>query len=231
MLSKFLCMSALCSGLFFSISNAQAADVTDGMSETLAVEKMICAKAYLPATGKNSPTYQAGISSEGKAVVPADINSAPSMTQAKISSDFIEVPMTIDLAKRMNLPQIGAEAEMPVANLRIYNSGRIEYNGQDISSQANSMCGVAQKSDTHDKANNIAKIEPAAGQDSMMAAPSVTMPQPTSDYVPDQVAPPEQMPLAGSVVRSSTSPEPVIEYKLQRGTVNKANIQMPQSQY
>lgn len=200
-------------------SVAMAADKTDGKSETMAVEKIICNKTFVPATGSQSPDYKAGVDVDGNPVAAADINSVP----VNAAPDYVEVPMTIDLAKRMNLPQVGAEAEMPVANLKLYKNGKVEFNGQDISSQASTLCGVAEKKS---EMKDVTKVEPAAGQDQMIAAPSITASPEEPRYQADMVAPHNIEPAAGSVAASTTTPPPRIEYKLQQQTVNRAPVNM-----
>lgn len=196
-------------------SLALAADRTkDVGSEGFAVEKMICNQAYVPATGAQSPNYQAGVDVNGNAVAPADVSPI-----ANAAPDYIEVPMTIDLAQRMGLSQVGLEGKMPVANLKLYKTGKVEYNGQDISSNAATLCGFAKKSET--KPSH--QVEPAAGQDAMIAAPSVTVEPDTSNYYqPDGVAPDDKTPVAGSVAASTTSSEPKVQIQIQRSTVNRA---------
>ncbi len=197
-------------------SIAMAADKTDGKSESFAVEKIICNKAYAPATGVQSPDYKAGV--DGDTVASADLNPMP-----MAMPDYIEVPMTIDLAKKMNLPQVGAEAEMPVANLKIFKNGKVEYNGQDISSNAGTLCGVTEQKS---EAVEINKVEPAAGQDQMIAAPSVTMPPKENIYHSDRVAPQNIEPQAGSVAASTTVSPPKLNYKMPEGTAARAPVNM-----
>lgn len=204
--------------LMTSVSGAAlAADKTDGKSESLAVEKLICNKSYVaPASGMDSPNYQAGVDVNGKAVAPADIASAPVVSLP----DYIEVPMTIDLAQKLGTLPAGAEMKLPVANLKLYKNGKVEYNGQDISSNAASFCGVANKSDA--KKTDVNKIEPAAGQDQMTVAPSLTQTPPTRPQFQTPPQPEDLEPQAGSVVKSTTSPQPKIIYKLQQGTQSKS---------
>ena len=196
-----------------------AADKTDGKSGGLAVEKIICHAAYTKAEGKASPDYQAGVDSAGKSVAPADLASvAPAA-----APDYIEVPMTVDLAKKMGLSQVGLEGKMPVANLKLYKDGRVDYNGQDIRSNAAALC-AGQKTSQNNRSGSksAAMIEPAAGQDQMIAAPSLTSnPDPRQAYHADSVAPQGFVPQAGSVAASSTGPEPKMEFKIQRGTANR----------
>jgi hypothetical protein len=183
---------------------ALAKDKTDVNSSTYAVEKLICNKTNVPATGAASPTYQAGVDGDGNAVAPADVTAVPTAMP-----DYIEVPVTIDLARKLGTAPTGTEINAPVANLKLYKDGRVEYNGQDISSNAASMCGYPDKSDRKQQ-----KIEPASGR--LMAAP-VAPPE-----IPDDVTP-----QAGSVAPSSTSAPQKVIYKLQQGTQSRtpANVQ------
>lgn len=217
-------------------STPKASDVN---SAGYAVQSMICSKLYVPATGNQSPTYQAGINAQGNAVAPADINPA---VGADNTPDYVEVPMTIDLAKRMGLSQPGAEMKMPVANLKLYKDGRVEYNGQDISSNASSMCGAGPRSALPVENSEIQtssviqseeiamaakmSVEPAAGghePSAAAASATTTQPDPRNDYRSDSVAPDDTTPQAGSVAASATStPPPKRPIQIQRGTVNMA---------
>ncbi|PZP56414.1 MAG: hypothetical protein DI586_03795 [Micavibrio aeruginosavorus] len=123
---------------FVSLSTAaQAADPTDGISSSVAVERIICKPAMVH-TPSSDVAYQGGVDVNGNAVAPADINSAPQI----VSSTYTEVPLNIDLAKKLNLSQ-PAVMESNFGNLKVYNDGRVLYNGQDISSNVNSLCGRA----------------------------------------------------------------------------------------
>ncbi len=206
------------SGMAFA-ADKSVAKVTDVDSGTFAVERMICSKIYVPATGIQSPTYQAGIDAQGNSVAPADIDPV-----ADNSPDYVEVPMTIDLAKKMGVAPVGAEMKMPVANLKLYKDGKVEYNGQDISSNAASLCGVAQKSGVAPQSLPMDTIEAAAGQGQMITAPSTTVnPDTRNDYQSDSVASDNVEPQAGSVAASSTStPPPKVPLQIQRSTVNMA---------
>lgn len=197
---------------------AFAKDKTDGKSGSVAVEKLICSKLYVPATGAASPTYQAGVDVNGKAVAPADISSVPMVN----TPDYIEVPMAIDLAQKLGTSPTGAEMKLPVANLKLYKDGRVEYNGQDITSNAGALCGVAQTGAPKDENNKTpAQVAPASGHEkTMMSAPSAPSAAPMA-YVPP-IQPEETVPQAGSVAASSTTPPPKIIYKLQQGTAAKS---------
>lgn len=82
--------------------------------------------------------YQPGVNAKGKAVMPADID-----TPLNGKIDIIQVPVTIDMAQRADLG-LPADTEMDstVAVLNIYQDGRIDYNGQDISQRTTYLCGL-----------------------------------------------------------------------------------------
>lgn len=131
---------AAAAALLVSVSsNAFAKDPTDGQSENIAVQTMICKQLYVhkPTADTN---YQAGVDVNGKAVAPADLPGTTNFAAAP--GDYIDVPLTVDLAKRLNQPvPDGVKMEGVMGNLRLYKDGRIVSNGQDISQQANVMCG------------------------------------------------------------------------------------------
>lgn len=116
---------------------AEAADKTDGLSSAIAVERILCkpAMAYTPSS---DVTYKPGVDVNGNPVATADLNAAPS--QVPMQAHYTEVPLNIDLARKLNISR-PAEAQMTVASLRIYDDGRVLYNGQDITQQANVVCG------------------------------------------------------------------------------------------
>lgn len=114
---------------------AQAADKTDGVSSAIAVERILCKPAMIH-TPSSDVAYKPGVDVNGNPVATADLNPAP----APLQSHYTEVPLNIDLARKLNLSR-PAEAEMNVASIRIYDDGRVLYNGQDITQQANVVCG------------------------------------------------------------------------------------------
>jgi hypothetical protein len=78
--------------------------------------------------------YQPGVDVKGRAVMPADIN-----TSMKSTLNPIQVPVTVDLAQGLNIPA-GTEMDGAVAILNIYEDGSVDYNGQDITSNARYAC-------------------------------------------------------------------------------------------
>lgn len=131
---------ALAAALLVSVSSmAFAKDPTDGNSENIAVQTMICKKLYVH-TPSADTNYKPGVDVNGNAVAPADLPSTTNFAAAP--GDYIEVPMTVDLAQRLNQPiPEGVKMEGIIGNLRLYKDGRINYNGQDVQPQADVMCG------------------------------------------------------------------------------------------
>ena len=80
--------------------------------------------------------YKAGVDVHGNSVVPADINAAPTMVP-----DIVRVPMTVELAKLMNIMPKGVELKAGVGLIEIFKNGHVAYNGLDISSQMAVLCG------------------------------------------------------------------------------------------
>ena len=83
--------------------------------------------------------FKPGVDVNGKAVVSADL--AP---PAKAMPEKVVVPMTVDMAQYMNmadrLPE-GMELDANLGSMEIYPDGQVLYNGQDITSNANTACG------------------------------------------------------------------------------------------
>lgn len=117
---------------------AFAQDATDGKSSSVAVEKMICQRLYThqPSADTN---YQPGVDVNGKAVAPADVQTPFQATQ----TNYIEVPLQVNLANRLSVNSQDKEMYATLGNLRLYNDGRVLYNGQDLTQQAMVMCGQA----------------------------------------------------------------------------------------
>lgn len=180
-------LSVMVSVGLFSSSAVFAKDPTDGISPALAVGKIMCEKMYVGHTPSPDVSYQAGVDVDGNAVTPADL-SAP----VAVVPDFLEVPMTYDLARAMklSLPE-GVEMNAVIGTLKLYKNGRVEYNGQDISAPASEFCGTT------------LPVEP----------PVTEIPRETDVPV---------TPVAGSVASSTTVEEPKAKpaFELPRSTVN-----------
>lgn len=83
--------------------------------------------------------FQPGVDVRGKAVMPADLNAAPIPVP-----DVITVPLSIDLSRRLqNANVAGLELDAPMGLLEFHKSGRVVYDGKDLTSQVYALCGVA----------------------------------------------------------------------------------------
>lgn len=176
---------------------AQAKDPTDGKSEGLAVEKMICQQLYIHKPAADV-AYQPGVDVNGNAVAPADL---PSEGASIGVPDYIEVPMTVDLAQRLQQPvPEGVKMEGVIGNLRLYKDGRISYNGQDVLPQAGALCGTDLKVE-----------EPAAAEVQPMY---------------NTISP--QTPLSGATAQSATqTPPPPGDMKMKLSTKSANFTGMP----
>lgn len=85
--------------------------------------------------------FQPGIDQKGRAVAPADIDADMAGAAPIRSFESIEIPVELDLAQRfgLNLPS-GVELKPYVALISIHKDGRVDYNGQDISRKAHTLC-------------------------------------------------------------------------------------------
>lgn len=202
--------------LMTSVSSAAlAADRTDGKSESYAVREIICRQTYVPATGAASPDYQPGVDVNGNPVAPADLAG----DTGSLSPDYIEVPMTIDLAKKMDLLPTGAEMKLPVANLKLFKDGKVEYNGQDVTSRTTELCGQRGPKKT-DEGKPVVNAAEDKAHAQMRVAPSETVnPKPVRKF-PSPTQPEDMTAQPGSVAQSSTGPVPKVEIQLPKGAIN-----------
>lgn len=131
---KYLILALAASVSFANL--AHAADATDGKSSAIAVERIMCERTMIH-TPSADTNYQAGVDVNGKPVAPADLNAAPI---ASVDTTYTEVPLTVDLANKLNLSR-PAEMNALVGRLKLYKDGRVFFNDQDITNQANVVCG------------------------------------------------------------------------------------------
>lgn len=80
--------------------------------------------------------YQPGVDIKGNAVAPADIG-----TTLDTGIYPLRIPLQMDILERFNLdlPE-GIITDANVADIMVYEDGRVTYNGQDISGQLESLC-------------------------------------------------------------------------------------------
>lgn len=204
-----VCGLALVSGV------AQAKDPTDGQSGSIAVENMLCGQLYVAHDGAGA-AYTSGVDVNGKPVAPADL---PAASPAIAVPDYIEVPLTVNLAEKLgqSLPE-GTEMKGVVGNLRLYKSGKVEYNGQDLTPKVTTLCSA--KSPSHSDAiipaPAPAPLNPADQPIMGDAAPTLTAPEPENTLISPDV------PIPGGVAPSMTeNPKPPkSSFDIPRKTVN-----------
>lgn len=162
--------------------------------------------------------YQPGVSVNGKSVTPADL-SAPALPPVRI-------PLTVDLAKRMNgvLPD-GMKLDMETGIVDILSDGHVLFNGKDLTGPATALCSTLKKeAKTAKKTKDAPKKKraadvPANVDEAVVEAQPVTpvaaepmpAPAPTPEVVPE-VAPevvPQQLAPAQPAVLSAPQPEEV----------------------
>lgn len=171
-------------------------DKTDGKSSETAVAKLICERRYMTAASPDAANYHGGSDVYGNAVAPADLAPPPTIAGEAGDAAYIEAPLTVDLAARMDIPPAGRpEMKSAIGNLKLFRDGHIEYNGQDMTDRVAAYCGFA--------------------------APKSPMPQPAPMMMPEPSLEAKD-PLAGSVAPSQTIEDPALKlkYEMPKGTAN-----------
>ncbi len=92
---------------------------------------------------KMSADYVPGVDVKGRPVTPADVNAQPFH-----DLDRVVIPLSVDLAERLDTDIEGLELDADLGTLEIYQSGRVVYNGQDWTSQVYTICGEQVPADT-----------------------------------------------------------------------------------
>lgn len=82
----------------------------------------------------NDVEYQPGVDVRGNPVVPADLNSSPQPFTS------FEIPVTIELAQRLDLDIDALDLEPVVGLLSVTDDNRVLFNGQDITSRTVVYC-------------------------------------------------------------------------------------------
>lgn len=84
-----------------------------------------------------SADYVPGVDIHGNTVAPADLNDRAS----PYIKNPILIPIEVDLAQRfgLNLP-LGVELKPTVADLEIYQDGRIKYEGRELKQDIETLC-------------------------------------------------------------------------------------------
>jgi hypothetical protein len=88
--------------------------------------------------------YVGGVDVNGNSVVPADLNSSGS----DILPEVIEIPVTMELAQKLNLSIAGLELKPELGKISVTKNGKVTFNGRDISSNVTTFCKDASASNT-----------------------------------------------------------------------------------
>lgn len=122
-----------------------------------------------------SVNYQPGVSTNGKYVVPADVNKV-----LNNNFDAVEIPVEMNLLQSLNInAPVGTEIKPTVAVLKVYGDGRVKYNEQDVTQQAQQLCTLR---------------TPATTQSNNYIAPPSSSVQPLRQQVDAQLRHPSSYP-------------------------------------
>lgn len=160
--------------------------------------------------------YKPGVDVRGKPVVPADLN-APTMELPRT----IVVPLSVDMADRLQSSVDGLKLEAPLGMVEIHPNGRVVYNDKDLTPQVYALCGreavPALKPETEaekvEAAAEVKENEPKISRKPVMDKPAEaeesTDGQATADTIksdavevaPTQAVPPDGMTIEGGESR------------------------------
>ena len=84
--------------------------------------------------------YTPGADVHGKMVVPGDLNKVMNNNY-----DAVEIPIEYNVLSNMGIQlPAGSQARPTVAILKVYADGRVKYNDQDITQEAQNLCTLRQ---------------------------------------------------------------------------------------
>jgi len=135
-----LLLTIMCVGLLFPASV---------QGQVLSLEG-VCEDAPVEFQAEQGVEYIPG----AEEVTPADINPLNAAVP-----DAIEIPIDVILSERFDNAGIDAGLELnpAVSSILVHKNGRVQYNGQDITSQISSLCGkepvVSEKEEAVKKPN------------------------------------------------------------------------------
>lgn len=88
----------------------------------------------------NNVAYQPAMDVRGRAVAPADINKV-----VKDDFDAVDIPVEYNVISSLGGLPPGSQAQPLVAMVRIYKDGRVQYNGNDLTAQAQTLCSTSSR--------------------------------------------------------------------------------------
>lgn len=151
--------------------------------------------------------YQPGVDVHGKAVVPADVNAAPSVVP-----DVVRIPLTVDLAQRLSNVPAGVELKADTGMVEVHKDGRVVFNGQDLTGQAAVVCGdkapVQESAPTEEAAAPVPPTVPAAPATAQPTKIVVPVDAPAVPMATVPVVPQPAAPVVSRVTTDHPSPVP-----------------------
>ena len=134
-MKKILLTAALISLAVVPHADAKTKKATPKADDLNIVASQDLCGAYKQTEAQDA-AYKPGVDVNGNAVAPADL---PSTSAVKIP-DIVEVPLTIDLAQRLNISVTGMEMKSTLGVMKVYKDGRVTYDDKDITTDAKSYC-------------------------------------------------------------------------------------------
>ena len=144
------------------------------LSNDDAIAKLCAHVNFLEQNIGNSAKYVAGVDVYGNPVVPADLPDGG--IKSRMLNDPIMLPIDINLAERygLNLPD-GVEINPNIANMVLYQDGRVFFGNEDISDSIKSFCqsrdkemkknqSNQQEQHGHESANPVLSSDKIEGQ-------------------------------------------------------------------
>ncbi|MES2729657.1 MAG: hypothetical protein V4621_06120 [Pseudomonadota bacterium] len=105
-------------------------------AEDVTVDVQLCRDMVSHVPG-NDVAYRPGVDVKGKPVIAADVQTSQDFNFLKTIQ---EIPLSVDLARRLNINTTGLEMETPLPPLHLRPDGRVFWNGQDLTQQSMHFC-------------------------------------------------------------------------------------------
>ncbi len=98
---------------------------------------------YIP-DEKRGAEYQPGVDVNGNLVAPADLNQS-----VNVDVKAIDIPIQFEILDEfdVDVPE-GVDLDFDAANIRIYQDGRVEFNGQDLTQEFVTLCSRSESTAT-----------------------------------------------------------------------------------
>ena len=160
----------------------------------------------VPAPQTAGADYVPGVDAKGNPVKPANIEGA---LQPVVYP--IDIPVSLDMMRFLNLsiPDVSNDAvklEANIAYVKVYEDGRVEYNGQNISDRVSYSCA--------DEEEGAVPSLPPPAEGAVTAPPLELEPVPEPSQPPVQNTPPphkeEPAPAAPAPVAPPAAPPPTL---------------------